>query len=63
MKANKELVQQHIFTQTLKDLQNIADHDKDKMSTVNVSTLIEEMKKVDGEVYITTYSMKILHGI
>ena len=48
VKANKKLVQQHLFKQTgklvtLKDLQNIADHNKDKMSAVNVSTLVEEM--------------------
>ena len=53
VKANKKMVQQHIFKQsgkvvTLKDLQNIAD--KDKSSTdVNVNTLVEAMKKVDGK--------------
>ena len=36
---------------TLKDLQNIADHDKDKMNAVSVNTLVEEMKKVDGKGY------------
>ena len=55
-KANKKLVQQHIFKSTgkavtLKDLQNIADHDKDKMNAVSVKTLVEEMKKVDGKGY------------
>ena len=54
VKANKKLVQQHIFKSTgkvvsLKDLQNIADRDKDKMNPVNVNTLVEEMKKVDGK--------------
>ena len=59
VKANKKLVQQHIFKQiekivTLKDLQNIKDHNKEKMDAVNVKTVIEEMKKVDGKVYMTT---------
>ena len=59
VKANKKLVQQHIFKQigkvvTLKDLQNIKDLNKEKMDAVNVNTVIEEMKKVDGKVYMTT---------
>ena len=54
VKDNKKLVQEHIFKSTekvvtLKDLLNIADHDKDKINAVSVNTLLEEMKKVDGK--------------
>ena len=58
VKGNKKMIQQHLYKQevkivTLKDLQNI--NDKDKRSiTVDVNSLVEEMKKVDGKIYIIT---------
>ena len=47
------MIQQHLYTQggkivTLKDLQNISDKDKSSM-TVDVNSLVEEMKKVDDK--------------
>ena len=53
VKANKKMVQQHIFKQSgkvviLKDLHNLASKDK-RNEVINVSTLVEEMKKVNGK--------------
>ena len=52
------MIQQHLYKQqgkivTLKDLQNISDKDKSSI-TVDVNSLVEEMKKVDGKIYIIT---------
>jgi len=54
VKANKKMVQQHIFKKTgkvvtLKDLHNIASKDKLSNEVGDVATLVEEMKKVDGK--------------
>ena len=53
VKANKKMVQQHFYEQSgkvviLKDLHNLASKNK-KTEVVNVSTLVEEMKKVNGK--------------
>ena len=58
VKGNKKMIQQHLYKQqgkivTLKDLQNISDKDKSSI-TVDVNSLVEEMKKVDGKIYIIT---------
>ena len=58
VKGNKKMIQQHLYKQegkivTLKDLQNINDKDKSSI-TVDVNSLVEEMKKVDGKIYIIT---------
>ena len=56
VKGNKKMVQQHIFNKTgkvvtLKDLHNVTS--KDKIGeVVNVSTLVEEMKEVDGKLIL-----------
>ena len=47
------MIQQNLYKQggkivTLRDLQNISDKDKSSM-TVDVNSLVEEMKKVDGK--------------
>ena len=49
VKANKKMVQQYFLKQSgkvviLKDLHNLASKDK-KTEVINVSTLVEEMKK------------------
>ena len=49
------MIQQHLYKQegkivTLKDLQNISDNGKSSM-TVDVNSLVEEMKKVDGKMF------------
>ena len=49
------MIQQHLYKQegkifTLKDLQNISDKGKSSM-TVDVNSLVEEMKKVDGKMF------------
>ena len=49
------MIQQHLYKQegkivTLKDLQNISDSGKSSM-TVDVNSLVEEMKKVDGKMF------------
>ena len=55
LKGNKKMIQQHLYKQegkivTLKDLQNIRDKGKSGM-TVDVNSLVEEMKKVDGKMF------------
>ena len=55
VKGNKKMIQQHLYKQegkivTLKDLQNISDNGKSSM-TVDVNSLVEEMKKVDGKMF------------
>lgn len=50
VKANKKMIQQHIYQQsgkivTLKDLHNMASD----ATTVNVKILVEEMGKVEGK--------------
>lgn len=57
VKANKKMVQQHIFKQsgkvvTLKDLHNISSKYKSH-EVANVATLVEEMKKISGKFIIT----------
>ena len=61
VKANKKMVQQHIYRQagkivTLKDLQNISDKDKSSM-IIDANTLVEEMKKVDGKIQAPLYRL------
>ena len=51
VKANKKMVQEHIYRQSgkiviLKDLHNIAQ--KSKKTVVDAQALLEEMRKVDG---------------
>ena len=58
------MIQQHLYKQegkivTLKDLQNISDKDKSSI-TVDVNSLVEEMKKVDGKIYIYIYNYLII---
>ena len=53
VKGNKKMVQQHFYRKsgkmvTLKDLHNLASKNK-KNEIVNVNTLIEEMKKINGK--------------
>ena len=53
VKANKKMVQDHIYKQsgkvvTLKDLHNIAY--KENKSIVDAQALLEEMRKVDGKI-------------
>ena len=55
VKANKKMVQDHIFRKsgkvtTLKDLHNIAQ--KNNASKNNTQALLEEMRKVDGKVIL-----------
>jgi len=55
VKGNKKMIQQHYVRKsgkvvTLKDLHNLAAKDK-KKEVVNVNTLVEEMKKVNGRYY------------
>ena len=55
VKGNKKMIQQHLYKRegkivTLKDLQNISDKGKSSM-TVDVNSLVEEMKKVDGKMF------------
>ena len=50
VKANKKMIQQHIYQQsgkvvTLKDLHNMASD----ATTVNAESLIEEVRKVEGK--------------
>ena len=50
VKANKKMIQQHIYQQsgkvvTLKDLHNIGSD----TTTVNVENLVEEMRKFNGK--------------
>ena len=56
VKANKKMIQQHIYKQagkivTLKDLQNISNKDKSVM-IVDANSLVQEMKRVDGKIII-----------
>ena len=49
------MIQQHLYKQegkivTLKDLQNISGKGKSNM-TVDVNSLVEEMKKVNGKMF------------
>ena len=61
VKANKKLVQQHTFISkekvvTLKDLQKIANCDKDKINAANINTLVGEMKKLMVRVILLCHS-------
>ena len=49
VKDNKKMVQQHFF----KDLHNLASKEK-KKEVVNVGTLVEEMKRVNGDFIFTS---------
>ena len=64
VKANKKMVQDHIFSKsgkvtTLKDLHNIAQ--KNNKLINDAQALLEEMRKVDGKIILTLSGNTILN--